>query len=130
MATTLGGWLNAGLLYATLVKRGQFVGDARLRRSLPRIGVATFVMAVALWIAASALEPWFAHPSGSIVRLGALAALVGAGLLVYVIAVSGPRGVRPAPAAQPPAARPVHRIRPDRPAPVGHDPCLCARVTP
>jgi putative peptidoglycan lipid II flippase len=87
VATTLGGWLNAGLLYATLVKRGQFVGDARLRRSLPRIGVATFVMAVALWISASALEPWFAHPGGSIVRLGALTALVGAGLLAYVIAV-------------------------------------------
>jgi putative peptidoglycan lipid II flippase len=87
VATTLGGWLNAGLLYATLVKRGQFVADARLRRSLPRIGVATFVMAVALWIAASALEPWFAHPGGSIVRLGALTALVGAGLLAYVIAV-------------------------------------------
>ena len=28
VATTLGGWLNAGLLYATLVKRGYFVADA------------------------------------------------------------------------------------------------------
>ena len=30
VATTLGGWLNAGLLYATLVRRGDFVADARL----------------------------------------------------------------------------------------------------
>ena len=35
----------------------------------------------------SALEPWFAPPSGTAVRLSALAALVGAGLLVYVIAI-------------------------------------------
>ena len=35
---------------------------------------------------AACLEPWFAPPSGTVVRLGALAALVGAGLLVYVIA--------------------------------------------
>ena len=86
VATTLGGWLNAGLLYRTLAKRGEFVGDARLRRALPRIGLATIVMGAALWIAASALAPWFAPPSGAAVRFGALAALVGAGLLVYALA--------------------------------------------
>jgi len=48
VATTLGGWLNAGLLYGTLVKRGEFAGDARLRRTLPRIGVATLAMGAAL----------------------------------------------------------------------------------
>jgi len=87
VATTLGGWLNTGLLYGTLVKRGEFVGDARLRRSLPRIGIATLVMAATLWIVAVALEPWFAPQGGTIVRLGALAVLVGAGFLVYVIAI-------------------------------------------
>jgi putative peptidoglycan lipid II flippase len=87
VATTLGGWLNAGLLYGTLVKRGEFAGDARLRRTLPRIGVATLAMGAALLIVAAALEPWFAPPGGTVVRLGALAALVGAGLLVYAIAV-------------------------------------------
>ena len=86
VATTLGGWLNAGLLYRTLAKRGEFVGDARLRRALPRIGLATIVMGAALWIAASALAPWFAPPSGAAIRFGALAALVGAGLLVYAAA--------------------------------------------
>src|SRR5499426_1954252 len=48
VATTLGGWLNAILLYATLARRGEFVGDARLFRSLPRIAVATLVMGAAL----------------------------------------------------------------------------------
>jgi putative peptidoglycan lipid II flippase len=87
VATTLGGWLNASLLYRTLARRGEFVGDARLWRSLPRMTLATIVMSAALWIVAVALEPWFAPPSGTAVRFGALAALVGAGLLVYAIAV-------------------------------------------
>ena len=40
VATTLGGWLNAGLLYATLVKRGHFVGRcaARARAAAHRHG--------------------------------------------------------------------------------------------
>jgi putative peptidoglycan lipid II flippase len=87
VATTLGGWLNAGLLYATLVGRGEFTGDARLGRTLPRIGLATLLMCVVLWMTASALEPWFAPANGTVVRLGALAALVTAGLLTYIIAV-------------------------------------------
>ena len=45
------------------------------------------VMGVALWIAADALEPWFAPRAALLSRLGALAALVGAGLLVYAIAI-------------------------------------------
>jgi len=40
-----------------------------------------------LWMTASALEPWFAPANGTVVRLGALAALVTAGLLTYIIAV-------------------------------------------
>ena len=37
VATTLGGWLNAVLLYRTLAKREHFTADARLRRTLPMI---------------------------------------------------------------------------------------------
>ena len=87
VATTLGGWLNAGLLYATLVKRGEFVGDARLRRALPRIVLATCVMGAALWAVALVLEPQLAARSGAVARISALAVLVGAGLVVYTIAV-------------------------------------------
>ena len=87
VATTLGGWLNAGLLYATLVRRGNFVADARLQRALPRIVIASLVMGAALWFAAAALAPWFGTPSGFLARTGALAALVGAGLIVYAAAV-------------------------------------------
>jgi putative peptidoglycan lipid II flippase len=86
VATTLGGWLNAGLLYATLVERGEFVGDARLRRALPRIALAAAIMGAVLWAVALALEPQFAIPSRAAVRFSALAGLVGAGLVVYAVA--------------------------------------------
>jgi len=87
VATTLGGWLNAGLLYATLRRRGEFLGDARLFRSLPRIALATLLMGTALWSVAGGLEPSLALRSPTVARFGALGALVGAGLLVYGLAI-------------------------------------------
>src|SRR4029453_3713970 len=63
VATTLGGWLNAGLLYATLVKRGPFVAVARLGRALKFILVASLVMGIAVWAVAVQLQEWFAAPS-------------------------------------------------------------------
>lgn len=87
VATTLGGWLNAGLLYATLVKRGDFVVDARLKRALPLIVLSCLVMGVVLWFAAGALEPMFDRSAGFIARTSALVMLVGSGLFVYAVAV-------------------------------------------
>jgi putative peptidoglycan lipid II flippase len=87
VATTLGGWLNAGLLYATLRRRGEFAADARLRRVLPRIALASLVMGAALWLAAVALAPWFDASAGFWARSTALGAVVCAGLLVYALAV-------------------------------------------
>jgi putative peptidoglycan lipid II flippase len=87
VATTLGGWLNAGLLYAVLVRRGAFVADARLVRALPRILLASLAMGAALWFTAAALDPWFGPAHGSPARMLALAVLVGAGLAVYAVAV-------------------------------------------
>jgi putative peptidoglycan lipid II flippase len=86
VATTLGGWLNAGLLWAALSKRGEFVADARLRKSLPRIVLASLVMGAALWAFAAYLEPWFGASYGVIVRITALGALVASGLAVYAAA--------------------------------------------
>jgi len=87
VATTLGGWLNAGLLYATLAKRGYFVTDKRLRRSLPRIMLATIIMSVVLWLVAEALGPRFEPPTRELTRAVALTVLCSAGFIAYVIAV-------------------------------------------
>jgi putative peptidoglycan lipid II flippase len=96
VATTLGGWLNAMLLYRTLVRRGHFVADARLQRTLPRMLLSSAIMGIALWVAADMLEPWLFPTQGALTRGTALAMMVGAGLLVYAVAilVTGALGLR------------------------------------
>ena len=86
LATTLGGWLNAGLLYATLVRRGNFVADARIKRAVPRILLASLVMGAALYALAPVLSPWLSAPTPALLRFAALGVLVGGGLAVYAIA--------------------------------------------
>jgi putative peptidoglycan lipid II flippase len=87
VATTLGGWLNAGLLYATLVRRGYFVADQRLMRTLPRMLLASLVMGAVLWVVEGALSGSFGASASALLRIGALIGLVGSGLVVYVLAV-------------------------------------------
>ena len=89
VATTLGGWLNAALLYATLVRKGQFASDARLRRALPRIVLASLAMSALLWIVAALLAPSFARTGATLERALALVMLIGTGLLAYGAAVLG-----------------------------------------
>jgi putative peptidoglycan lipid II flippase len=82
VATTLGGWMNALLLWRGLIRHGHFEADDRLRRALPMIVLSSLIMAAALYGAAIMLEPWLAG-RGSLLRFGALAALVGIGCAVY-----------------------------------------------
>jgi putative peptidoglycan lipid II flippase len=86
LATTLGGWLNAILLWRTLARRGEFTADDRLKRALPRIATASIVMGAALWLLADALGHWLSAPGDTLVRLAALAVLTGAGLVAYALA--------------------------------------------
>jgi len=85
VATTFGGWLNAGLLYQTLAKRAQFVADSRLKRTLPLILLASLVTGAVLWLLAPQLEAGIGQ--GVLLRAGALLALIGAGLFVYGAAI-------------------------------------------
>ena len=95
LASALGGWLNAGLLYATLVKRGQFVIDSRARRSLPVIVLASLLMGAALWIGAQFLAPWLASAQPLWTKSGALALLLGTAMLVYGVAMLATGTLRP-----------------------------------
>jgi putative peptidoglycan lipid II flippase len=83
IATSIGGWLNALLLWSALRRRGHFIVDARLRHALPMIVFASLVMGCVLWIASELLSPWLAVDNGLPTRLGALTILVGAGSLTY-----------------------------------------------
>jgi putative peptidoglycan lipid II flippase len=85
VATALGGWLNAGLLYGTLVRRGDLVLDARLKSALRAIVASSAAMGAVVWLVSAYFADMFVAP-GVIARTAALAAVVGAGLVVYAVA--------------------------------------------
>jgi putative peptidoglycan lipid II flippase len=83
LATTAAGWINALTLFALLIRRGHFRFDYRAQRNLPRIGMAALGMGVTLTLLRIALAPALAGLP--LVRLGALAALVGGGLASFAL---------------------------------------------
>ncbi len=87
VATTLGGFLNAGMLYVTLARHGHFIADQRLKRTLPRIVISSAIMGVVLWAVATALEGKFKPPTPELERAISLLVLCGAGFIAYVVAV-------------------------------------------
>lgn len=89
LATAIASTINVLMLYLTLVRRGHFTLDARLRRRAPRLVLAALAMGAALWLGQGMLTPYL---NGTwLVRGLAMAALVSAGCLVYGLAtvVSG-----------------------------------------
>jgi putative peptidoglycan lipid II flippase len=83
LATTIAGWVNALTLVGLLLRRGHFRFDGRARRNLPRVGIAALGMGVVLALLRIALGPALA--GSSVVRMGALAALVAAGLAAFAL---------------------------------------------
>jgi putative peptidoglycan lipid II flippase len=83
LATTLSGWLNAGLLFTLLMRREHWPLDRpTLRRVALTLAVAA-AMAVALRIAAAALGFAFRPEAGIVQQAGALLLLVAAGAVLY-----------------------------------------------
>lgn len=83
VATALGGWLNAALLWVTLVRRGHFALDRRMARAFGAILLSSVVMGLALVAAAHGLGSYLAADRGFLVHVLALAVLIGTGLAVY-----------------------------------------------
>jgi putative peptidoglycan lipid II flippase len=84
LATAIASTVNVWMLYRTLRKRGLFEADARLRRRVPRLVIASLLMGAALFWVAPAVDPYL---TGSILHRGAgLIALVTAGVVVYAVA--------------------------------------------
>ena len=82
IATSLAGWVNAGLLGATLWRRGYFVADSLLIKRLPLALLASILMGAVIWLIGLWLVPWLADPS-LILRAAALGILVAAGMGVF-----------------------------------------------
>ncbi|MET0406976.1 MAG: murein biosynthesis integral membrane protein MurJ [Hyphomicrobium sp.] len=87
IATALGGWLNAYLLWSTLRRRGDFVADGRIKRNLPLIIFASVAMVAALLATSHVLSPYYSHHSGFFIKASILAAEMGVGLAVFAILI-------------------------------------------
>lgn len=96
VATSLGGWLNAYLLWSTLRRRGDFASDARLCRNLPLIGLASVAMGTALYAAAGYFAPYLQPERGFLTEATALAVLVLIGSAVFAAAILGTGVMSPA----------------------------------
>ncbi len=83
LATSLGGWLNAGLLYRELKRQGHFVADARLQRALPGIVISSLIMGAGLLAGAYWLGPWLSPEASLPSRALALGTLTSAGAVLY-----------------------------------------------
>jgi integral membrane protein MviN len=84
LATAIASTVNVAMLYVTLVRRGHFTVDARLRRRAPRLALAALAMGAVLWLGQDAMTPYI-HGTW-LVRGLALTALVASGCVVYAIA--------------------------------------------
>ncbi len=81
VATAVSAWVNAGLLAVILRRRGFLVVDERLRRRIPRVVLASAVMAAVLGFLAWGFADWLAAGQGQ--RIAALAVLVVGGLFAF-----------------------------------------------
>jgi putative peptidoglycan lipid II flippase len=84
IASMLSGWINVGLLIATLKRRDGFKPDQTFRRRFAGICAASAVMGGVVFVLVKLLDPWFAPTSGLPAQGAALITLVGVGLLVYL----------------------------------------------
>jgi putative peptidoglycan lipid II flippase len=95
IATSFAGWINAGLLGLVLYRRGQFRVDYGLQSRLPRIILSSVIMGVALFIVMQLIGPWLAADQLLVVRIAALAALIGSGVAVLAVSLLVTGGVDP-----------------------------------
>jgi putative peptidoglycan lipid II flippase len=84
LATAVAAWLNAGLMAATLFRRGHWRADWRLMDKAWRIALSTLIMVAALMGMARLGAGFFAAGGG--VRILALVVLVSVGGGVYALA--------------------------------------------
>ncbi|MBL4748522.1 MAG: murein biosynthesis integral membrane protein MurJ [Magnetovibrio sp.] len=83
VATVVSQWLNVILLATVLIRRKHFRFDARLRKRLPRIFMASVIMAMIVLALQSFLAPQL---HGALFdRILALMGIIGGGLLTYAL---------------------------------------------
>src|SRR5258708_9360297 len=82
LATSIGAWINLGLIVWFARRAGHAAHDKRLRQSILRLTIAGVVLAVVLWLCHPYLTRWLANWSGPR-DLAALAVIGAARAPVY-----------------------------------------------
>ncbi|HEY4163320.1 MAG TPA: murein biosynthesis integral membrane protein MurJ [Dongiaceae bacterium] len=85
LGTAGAAWVNCGMLYFKLRRRGYLSFDARFRRTLPRLLISAIGMGIALYFGIKVLQPYF--NDGEVIRMAALAVLVAGGMAIYLVFV-------------------------------------------
>ena len=89
LATSIGAWINLGLVIWFAARAGHMPRDERLRRSVLRFAIAGVVLAAALWLCHAPVAGWVGNWHGlrDLATLGVLAiigAVVYAGIIVIL----------------------------------------------
>ena len=82
-AESTAGWVNAALLFGTLVWRGHWGRDRALLTRIPRLVLAAAAMAGVLWLALGWLNSHFAPDGSLLTQIIVLAGLIGLSMIVY-----------------------------------------------
>ena len=82
LATSIGAWINLGLVIWFARRAGHVSRDERLQRSIVRLAIAGVVLTAAIWLCHAPVVRWLATWGGPR-DLGALAILAAIGVVVY-----------------------------------------------
>jgi putative peptidoglycan lipid II flippase len=88
-ASAIAGWVNALLLLGVLIRRGHWGRDVALLTRIPRLVIASGIMAAALWFAVRWFQPQLASSSPLHVQAAVLAGLTVAGAAIYFVIAFG-----------------------------------------
>ncbi|MBS3649723.1 murein biosynthesis integral membrane protein MurJ [Pseudaminobacter sp. 19-2017] len=91
-ASAIAGWVNAGMLLAVLIRRGQWGRDTGLMKRIPKLIVASAIMAAALWAASRYFSDSLAPGVPFYEQAVVLGGMITAGMMIYfgvVFAIGG-----------------------------------------
>ena len=94
-ATALSSWINAGMLFAGLYRRGEFVADHRLKRRLGAILAASTAMGGGVYFLAAGLQS-AGQASLPVLLVAVVAGVAGYGMCTLVLGAARPAELRTA----------------------------------
>ncbi len=87
MGVSASAYVNAGLLYAMLLRRGRFRLDRLAAERLPRIILTCVLTGGVIWLLGEVIRPWMKGHQPGAVRFAALAMLCGLAFAFHLLAI-------------------------------------------